>query len=159
MQMNNTNLHSLIGPNNTVLTGQNHAFWLVIIELPWLVGNDANEDVAAQIWLDGDYLSPLFHIRFQKLLYNGQLSQQECRAGGLAAHCSFPSEMQSLWEALLAMAARLWLWIRPQLITRSSSWQVSSLCKHTQGPFLFSPEKMFSFSTSFSHLYMHAHTQ
>lgn len=34
-------------------------FWLVILELLWLVGKYAREDIAASFWLDGEGLSPL----------------------------------------------------------------------------------------------------
>lgn len=46
--MRTPNSHSLIGPNSTVLIDQNGAT---------LVGNDANEDVAAQLQMGGESLS------------------------------------------------------------------------------------------------------
>ena len=75
------------------------AVWLVQIALSWLVGiicpdghygatlvsKDGNEDIAAQLQLEGAHLSPLIEIQFQELFYKGWFKLQDHNAGGLVA--------------------------------------------------------------------------
>ena len=79
MQMRNPNLHSLIGPNNTVLISWNCMCRLVVKGLFWLVSKDVNETIAVQFCLIKASLSPLVERRFQKLLSKGQLRRQKHR--------------------------------------------------------------------------------
>lgn len=44
IQMRNPNLHSLFGPDSTVLIGQKCVFWLVVMEQLW-VSVDANKSI------------------------------------------------------------------------------------------------------------------
>lgn len=62
---------SFIGPKSTILIGQLCAFWLVVMDLLWLVSIDASESIATWFWLDSEGLSPLVKIRCQKLFYKG----------------------------------------------------------------------------------------
>lgn len=83
MQMKDPNLHSFIGPNFTVLIGQNGLFWLV--------SKDADKDKAVQLQLDGAGFSSLVQIWFHKLLYKRLFRLQECSTGGLASQfVAFP---------------------------------------------------------------------
>lgn len=72
---------SLIGPSSckwgiqilTVWLFQKALSWLVRMAPLWLVGEDANEDIAAQLWLDKVSVL-LVQIVSQEVLYKGWLS-------------------------------------------------------------------------------------
>lgn len=77
MQMKDPNLHSLIGPNCTIMVGQNRASWLVVME-PLSIGWGSSF--------------------MRSLLYKGQLSLQEDSAGGVAVESVVFPEIQYEWE-------------------------------------------------------------
>lgn len=58
------------------------------MELLWLVGEDANEDIDAVAPVGWESLSPPSGIGFQELLYKGWLSQQKHSIGRLMQACS-----------------------------------------------------------------------
>lgn len=117
--MTNPNLHSLIGPNTTVLIGLFLEFWLVVMEPLWLVSRDV------QFQLDKMGLSPICQKRCQESHSRNTVQKADSSA------CSFSLKSSMCERPLSATAARLELQICSQLTPRSPSWKICSFSRST----------------------------
>lgn len=115
---------SFIGPNSSVLISQLCAFWVVIIEPLWLVGKDAKEDIAVQLQLDVQGLSPISGNTIPGASLYGLAQPAGAYCTGWQPSCGFSLICSVHDRPLQTMAARLWLWIWAQLTTKSPSQQV-----------------------------------
>lgn len=90
--------------------------WLVGVELLWLVNEDANGDLAAQLWLNRESLSPTGWNRIPGIPLQGlaQTAETQCmqavQCGQQADQCRLFPEAQLVWGTpYLAKATRLCL--------------------------------------------------